>query len=133
MCVCTYICILTYIGVCVYTQLYMYADLYRCVCIYSSVIRQRVSRACRMEDASSRDNAQVAQHLNHERIQVLVDLTGLTLGPRMHLLAAHPCPVQVHTATLLQHTATHCNILQHTTTELEFRGTETDVWGGYDE
>jgi len=93
-----------------------------------------------MEDASSRDNAQVAQHLNHERIQVLVDLTGLTLGPRMHLLAAHPCPVQVHTATLLQHTATlqqhtatHCNILQHTTTELEFRGTETDVWGGYDE
>ena len=61
-----------------------------------SEIRRRIGRVCAMHEAASWSHAEVAARLNEARVQVLVDLTGLTLGPRMHLLAAHPCPVQVH-------------------------------------
>ena len=61
-----------------------------------SDIRRRIGRVCAMHEAASWSHAEVAARLNEARVQVLVDLTGLTLGPRMHLLAAHPCPVQVH-------------------------------------
>ena len=61
-----------------------------------SEIRRRIGRACGMHEAAAWSHAEVAARLNDAMVHVLVDLTGLTLGPRLHLLAAHPTPVQVH-------------------------------------
>ena len=62
----------------------------------ASPVRRRLGRVCAMEEMADKNNRQVAEHLNAQQVQVLVDLTGLTLGPRLHILASRPCPVQIH-------------------------------------
>jgi len=62
-----------------------------------SSLRAGIAGACaRFVDLHRADHSHAAELVNSDGVQVLVDLTGLTLNPRLELLALRPAEVQLH-------------------------------------
>ncbi len=62
-----------------------------------SAIRARVRGACEhFTDVSRESDGAAAQRIYDDGVDVLVDLTGYTLGARTRILALRPAPVQVN-------------------------------------
>jgi protein O-GlcNAc transferase len=61
-----------------------------------SAIRARLRNACEhFADVSKESYIATAQRIYDDRVDVLVDLTGYTLGTRPQILALRPAPIQV--------------------------------------
>lgn len=62
-----------------------------------SAIRARLRNACEhFTDVSQESYFATAQRIHDDRVDVLVDLTGYTLGTRPQILALRPAPIQVN-------------------------------------
>lgn len=62
-----------------------------------SAIRARLRNACEhFTDVSQESYFATAQRIYDDRVDVLVDLTGYTLGTRPQILALRPAPIQVN-------------------------------------
>lgn len=60
-----------------------------------SPIRERIRRACdRFADVRGESDVAIARRIFEDRIDLLVDLDGWTLGNRLRVLALRPAPVQ---------------------------------------
>jgi predicted O-linked N-acetylglucosamine transferase (SPINDLY family) len=62
-----------------------------------SAIRSRIRAACEhFVDISAESHVAAARRIRHDGVDILVDLTGYTLGARSQILALRPAPVQVN-------------------------------------
>lgn len=59
-------------------------------------------------DISKLDDLESWELIRRDGIDVLVDLSGLTFGQRLRLMARRPAPIQVTTTGYLPTTGTHC-------------------------
>ena len=58
-------------------------------------VTDEIRAACQFRDISVLNDAQLAQQIREDRIDVLVDLSGHTAGSRLTVFAHRPAPVQV--------------------------------------
>jgi len=62
----------------------------------SGTLRQRIRNACdAFIDLHHMSNADAARRIQADKIDILIDLTGPTVGSRQEILALRPAPVQV--------------------------------------